>query len=123
MIGSGETGKRKKRVKREPQWQPLIVSAARTRVTMEVAMSAPMSRELRRYIKWAAKEARLTEDEAMVLTLDRAIGDLLRRDELWQAHEPGDGVQPHETTASPATPPPVPVPGKPTTNGAPGKQP
>jgi hypothetical protein len=57
--------------------QPLIISAARSRVTMEVVMSAPISRELRRYVAWAAKEARLAEDEAMALTLDRAITDLL----------------------------------------------
>jgi hypothetical protein len=89
MIGNGESSTRVKRVRREPQTRPLIVSAARSRVTEQVLMSAPMARELRGYVRWAAKESGIEADEALVLTLDRALTDLLKKDTLWQAQKGG----------------------------------
>ena len=88
-------------MKKEPQTRPLIVSAARSRVSERLAMSAKTARELRSYVKWAAKAAGMTEDEAMVLTLDRAVTELLRKDELWQAQ--GD-VAPSVPTAADDSP-------------------
>jgi enoyl reductase-like protein len=85
MFGNRKMG-RKKRIK-EAQIRPLIVSAARSRVSETVLMSAPAARELREYVKWAATAAMLPEDEATVLTLDRALTEFFRRDTLWKAHK------------------------------------
>jgi hypothetical protein len=79
-----KTGRVKKKT-REPQRRPLIVNAARSRVKKEITMSAATARALRDYVRWAAAEASLTEDEATILTLDKAVAELLRKDELWQA--------------------------------------
>jgi hypothetical protein len=87
MLGNGEPKGRGKRVRREKQTRPLIVSAARSRVSERVTMSAPTARELRSYVRWAAKAARIDEDEALVLTLDHAVTALLKRDELWQTQK------------------------------------
>lgn len=109
MLGNGQTPGRGKRVRKEPQKRPLIVSAARSRVTERVAMSAVTARDLRNYVRWASKEAVIDEDEAMVLTLDRAIADLLKKDELyqsWKAMTDG-GDDDEEPSRAPVTPPAV----------------
>jgi hypothetical protein len=99
-----EKGGKKKKTKADGQLRPLIVSAARSRVTEEVTMSAATSRDLARYVRWAAKEARLTQDEAMTLTLDRAIGDLFKRDEAWQQARVVDGSDPPSVGTAAAQP-------------------
>lgn len=100
--GTKKSG-RGKRTKREPQTRPLIVSAARSRVVEKLVISAPTCKELRAYVRWAANLARIAEDEAMVLTLDRAIGDLLRKDELWQS------ARDNEHPGAPSSLPPRPA--------------
>lgn len=84
MPTNGANGKERTRIKSDNQVLPLIVSAARSRVREPILMSAATSRDLRRYVKWAAGQTRMSSDEVMVLTLDKAIGDLLKRDEAWQ---------------------------------------
>ncbi len=65
------------------QTMPLIVSNARSRVTEKVVMSAIAARDLRAYVEWASSKIGIPEDEAMILTLDRALGEFLKKDRLW----------------------------------------
>jgi hypothetical protein len=109
MLGNGEPKGRGKRVRREKQTRPLIVSAARSRVSERVTMSAPTARELRSYVRWAAKAARIDEDEAQVLTLDHAVTALLKRDELWQAQKGVDTEDDNDERSSAIASAPRPV--------------
>jgi hypothetical protein len=63
---------------------PLFMTASRSRLTEQVRMSAGTFKELQNYLGWAGEAARVSPDEAQVMTLDRAIGDYLKRDEAWQ---------------------------------------
>src|SRR6185436_13661481 len=83
-MGNGNSSGRGKRVNRVEQTLPLIMSGAKSRVTEKLAMSTLTSREVRAYVRWASRTAGIPEDEAMVLTSDRAFGDFFKRDELWQ---------------------------------------
>jgi hypothetical protein len=93
MIGNGVTqnGGRRTRVTTEGRALPLFMSASRSRVIERVQMSAATSRELQKYLRWAAKLANLTKDEAQVMMLDRAIGEFLRKDDAWQAEKASNG--------------------------------
>lgn len=95
----------KKKSTKGQQVRPLIVSAARSRVTQEVAMSAATWRELMGYARWAAQAAGMTLEEATILTLDRAVGDLLRKDELWQQVRTRNGAEVAAPAPAPAPPP------------------
>jgi hypothetical protein len=107
MSGNGESSGRK-RVNRVEQALPLIVSGAKSRTVERVAMSAQTAREARAYTKWAAKLLNMDEEEVMVLTADRAFGDLLKRDELWQKQKDQvDDDQSQRTSPGPAAPPPA----------------
>jgi hypothetical protein len=79
VTGSTKGGRPKVR----EQTMPIIVASARSRVTENVVMSATAARDLRRYVEWASSKIGIPEDEAMILTLDRALGDLLKKDKLW----------------------------------------
>ena len=65
------------------QTMPLIVSNARSRVTEKVVMSAIAARDLHDYIEWASSKIGIPPDEAMILTLDRALGEFFKKDRLW----------------------------------------
>jgi hypothetical protein len=85
-LSNGEappSGRKMGRPKTATQTMPLIVSNARSRVTEKVAMSAVASRDLRAYVEWASSKIGIPEDEAMILTLDRALGEFLKKDRLW----------------------------------------
>lgn len=101
MNGTNDSNGRGKRGRRE-QTRPLIISPARSRVELNVTMSAATARELRAYVRWAANVAALEEEEAMALTLDKAIPDLLKRDALWQTQAAnGFDEEPPVVTALP----------------------
>ena len=96
--GESQVGRRK-RGAGEARRLPLFMSAGRSRVNEQVAMSATTARERQRYLRWAAATARVTRDEAEVMMLDRALGDFMKRDEAWQIEKaatgnagPGDGA-------------------------------
>lgn len=78
-TGSQKTG----RPRVPPQTMPLIVSNARSRVTEKVVMSAPTARDLRGYVEWASSKIGIPQDEAMILLLDRALGEFFKKDRLW----------------------------------------
>lgn len=68
------------------QTMPLIVSTARSRVTEKLVLSALAARDLHAYVEWASGKIGIPQDEAMILTLDRAIGEFLKKDRLWLEH-------------------------------------
>jgi hypothetical protein len=103
MVGNGESKRRKKSVSRIEQRLPLVMSGTRSRTEQPVMMSTTTATDLLAYVRWVSKVAHVPADEAMVLTIDRAIGDLLRRDELWQAHRAEHALHDEE-----APPPAVP---------------
>lgn len=81
------TGKKVGRPKSSTvQTMPLIVSTARSRVTEKLVMSALAARDLHAYVEWASSKIGIPEDEAMILTLDRAIGEFLKKDRLWMEY-------------------------------------
>jgi len=115
MLGNGETKRRKKSVSRVEQRLPLVMSGTRSRTQQPVMMSSTTATDLHAYVRWVSKVAHVPADEAMVLTIDRAIGDLLRRDELWQAHRGQHALHDEEAPPVGVTPgqpggaaPPVP---------------
>jgi hypothetical protein len=88
MLGNGEfQGERRRRIQKESQALPLFMTAGKSRVSESVTMSASTSREMQRYLRWAAEAARIGRDEAQVMMLDRAIVDYLKKDDAWQAHK------------------------------------
>jgi hypothetical protein len=113
-----ENGK-KKVMRQAAQVRPLIVSASRSRVTQEVSMSASTSRDLMAYARWAAKEAGMTTEEAVILTVDRAVGDLLRKDDAWQKARARVGVPAERGEGSPN---PAPAPSSAGANPVPARQ-
>jgi hypothetical protein len=105
MLGNGESqNERRRRITKESQALPLFMTAGKSRVSEPVMMSASTSREMQRYLRWAAEVARMGRDDAQVMMLDRAIVDYLKRDEAWQAYkastDSNDGGD--DATADPA---------------------
>jgi hypothetical protein len=75
------------RKKKAPPGMPLIFAGARSRVEKKVPMGAATWSELRKYLEWATGKTQMTSDEALVLVMDRALGDLFRADSAWQAEK------------------------------------
>jgi hypothetical protein len=105
----------RKKVNEGTQLRPLIVSAARSRVSETVTMSAATSRELAAYVRWASKAAGLSIGEALTMTVDRSIGDFLKRDEAWQQAK---GEQGGDLVSAQPSPPPGPTSPPHPSNGA-----
>jgi hypothetical protein len=82
---------RHKRAANEVSRLPLFMSAGRSRVSENVAMSAATAREKQRYLRWASEAARVSREEAEVMMLDRALGDFMKRDEAWQIEKAAVG--------------------------------
>ena len=64
---------------------PSIISGARSRVEIRVFMGAPTARELSEYVGWVTNVAKMPQEEVLILTMDKALGDFFRRDRGWQA--------------------------------------
>ena len=127
-MSSGEgQNSRRKRIIKEGQALPLFLSAARSRVSERVVMSAVTSRELQRYLRWASAAAGLGRDEAQVMLLDRAIGDYMKRDEAWQVEKGAAGVADDEASAAHgqdrSAPMQVPAPARPSVQPSPPRAP
>lgn len=84
MSQDQNVAKKRGRPKNPAQTMPLIMGTIRSRVIEKLSMSAFMARELRRYVTWASGKIGISETDAMILTLDRCIGDFLKRDKIWQ---------------------------------------
>jgi hypothetical protein len=105
----------RKKVNEGAPLRPLIVSAARSRVSETVTMSASTSRELAAYVRWASRAAGLSIGEALTMTVDRSIGDFLKRDEAWQQAK---GDQGGDLVSASPSPPPAPTSSPHPSNGA-----
>jgi hypothetical protein len=94
---------------KKDQTRPLIFERVRSRVTRQVSMSAKTGEDLDRYIMWAAAAVGADEEEAMLLTMDKALTQFFQRDKLFQESvdgkkKDGSGSSAGPTAASPASP-------------------
>ncbi len=108
-MAQGKIGRPKNK-----QTKPLIFERVRGRVERTVSMSPKTADDLDRYIAWAAGQVGATEDEAMTLTIDQALGLWFQRDQLFRESledktESGSGGAPK--ASSPSSSPAAPKPG------------
>ena len=73
----------KGRPKKFQQSRPLIFQRVRSKVTTPIPMSAGTAETLKRYVAWAAGQEGADEDEALILTVDQALGEFFKRDKLF----------------------------------------
>jgi hypothetical protein len=76
--------KKRGRPRKPPQEGPIIATTIRSQVTRTVTMGAYTERVFTSYIEWASRELHITKQHATTVFLDRAICDLLNRDEVWK---------------------------------------
>ena len=77
--------------------RPLIFERVRSRVMRQVSMSAKTNKDLDRYVTWAAGQVGADKEEAVLLTIDQALGrffgsDKLFHDVLYDRTQRGSGT-------------------------------
>jgi hypothetical protein len=94
----------KGRPRKTGQTKPLIFDTIRSRVTRQLTMSAKTAQLLQNYVEWAAEYAEEAKEDAEILLLDKALGQFIERDVLFQEHleeelQEGEGVKDEKTAA------------------------
>jgi len=82
-----EPTRKRGRPRKPAQQGPIIATTIRSQVTRTVTMGACTERQLSSYIEWASRELHITKQHAMTVFMDRAIGDLLNRDDVWKRRQ------------------------------------
>jgi len=103
-----ETNQRKVgRPKAAPRTGPLVLGdeRARTKVTLEISERA--AAELAEYTRWVEQYSGMQASEARFKTVDFALLETFRRDQVWQAKR---RASPQPRATSPAISPPSPPP-------------
>ena len=78
MSQGSKTGRPKRK-----HMRPLIFERVRSRVTRQVRMSAKTNKDLDLYVTWASAQVGANKEEAVLLTIDQALGRFFQRDKLF----------------------------------------
>jgi len=79
------------RPKSEPRNGPLVLDEGRSRVKIELELSAATARELAEYAAWVELSSSLTTADATFTTVEFALCDLYRRDRVWRERQRTSG--------------------------------
>jgi hypothetical protein len=64
--------------------RPLIFQRARARVVRQIPITAKIAATLDRYVDWAALQTNADKEETLILTIEKSLEWLFKRDRLFQ---------------------------------------
>ena len=71
---------------RAEQTLPLILAQNRPKVVREFTLEAPTAQLVEDYVSWAAEAGGISNDEARMLLIGRAVDAFIRKDVLFKQH-------------------------------------
>jgi hypothetical protein len=104
-----ETSKRRVgRPKAVPQTGPLVLTERRARTKVEIEISADTAQHLAAYVRWVELSEGMSTADACAATVEFALRNVFKRDQLWhdwrRKDDRGEGEQAAAAAASPQAP-------------------